>query len=104
MKSYSPASSRSWSNSCSINYGKGIENAKEVTDHINSLKKGERIVAAKITEIVGLMKSKKAYTLLQILSGQNMITCKRSSGNSRKWFKKHDLTETEVQEASHYIV
>jgi hypothetical protein len=102
LKAYTASSSRSWSNSSTVNYRKETGKAKVITDYINQMNEGDRIKAAELIRLS--VKKNMVYGLLRILSGQNMIVCRRTQGNLRKWFKKRNLTEKEVQEASSYII
>jgi hypothetical protein len=103
VKAYTPASSKAWGNS-SVNYGKPTSKAKEIVDHINSLEDGSRIVASRLMEISGSPRSGKMYDMLRVLSGQGMVKSTTSTHGLRKWYKKRNLTEKEVFEASQYII
>lgn len=113
MKSYNPASSRSWANSSGRDFRKEIENCQDFCDYVNSRTeyvRGECMSKSKITTIEStrLLRKSRQYTekLLKSLRLQSLIIGIRTGQAAKNltYFKKpgHVLTPDQVKEASTY--
>lgn len=82
---------------------KTLFDVKKAEKYFGDLAVGEKIIKEELRIASGCSGWTVVNNLLRTLSCQNMLVSKYSNhGGDKQFFKKRDLTETEILEASKY--